>query len=308
MNDGAGRAMRLPMFDAPEGWADDDHAEALEAYLKSPPEGWPIPAVGAARDFFEQAFAPVAPVPAAALLTGYYEPELEGALARSDRFAVPLHASPPGWSEGRPWHSRAEIMAGDLLAGHEIVWLETPIEAFLAQVQGSVRVRLAKGGTLRLGFAGKNGHPYRSIGAELVRRGAVSQDAISAQAIRAWCRDNPGGVTGLLSHNPSYVFFRQLDLPDAAGPVGAAGCALYPLRSLAVDPAHIPLGAPVWVESHGTERLRRLMIAQDTGSAIKGPGRGDVFFGSGSGAGERAGRMREPGRLTVLLPRKGMPG
>jgi membrane-bound lytic murein transglycosylase A len=189
-----------------------------------------------------------------------------------------------------------------VLSGQELVWLENPVDAYFAHVQGSVRVRLDDGGTLRLGVAARNGHPYRSIGAELIRMGDVPEAEMSACAIRRWCAANPKRMQALFNHNPSYIFFRILDLPEDSGPIGSAGVPLTPLRSLAVDPAHVPLGSPVWVESFGPERLSMLMIAQDTGSAITGPGRGDVFFGSGAAAGERAGRMKERCRLTVLLP------
>jgi membrane-bound lytic murein transglycosylase A len=284
------------------GWSADPLDLALEAYLRTAPQfGLPLPDCDDVRAFFEHAFV-AAPVQGG-LLTGYFEPEVDGALARDVRFRHPLCAPPEDWSEGTRWASRGEIEEGDLLRGREIVWLDDPLTAFLAQVQGSVRVRITTGGTLRLGYAGKNGHPYVSIGAELVVRGEVPADRISVPAIRAWCAANPGRVIGLLRMNPSYVFFRRLDLDDATGPIGSCGQPVTPLRSIAVDPAFIPLGAPVWVESLGPERLSRLMIAQDTGSAIKGEGRGDVFFGTGETAGDRAGRMREAGRLTALVPR-----
>jgi membrane-bound lytic murein transglycosylase A len=286
-----------------QGRGADGLPEAMAAYaasFASLPTHWPR-ATGTARAFFETRFSAADPVEG--LLTGYFEPDLPGSLVRTDRFTAPLNAPPPELSAGRPWLTRAEIADGDALSGREIVWLESPLDAYFAQVQGSVRVRLPDGGTLRLGVAAKNGHPYRSIGADLIRQGEVPENQMSADAIRRWCARNPGRVTDLLNLNPSYVFLRILDLPDTSGPVGTAGVPLRSLRSLAVDPDHIPLGAPVWVESFGPERFATLMIAQDTGSAIRGPGRGDVFFGSGEAAGERAGRMKEPCRLTVLVPR-----
>lgn len=282
------------------GWRDDGLVLALEAFDRSRPAGWPAP-TGQARAFFEANFTPRASQ--SGLVTGYYEPEISGSRERSPAFPVPLHGMPQDWDGIAPWHTRAEIVAGDLLVGQEIVWVESPLEAFLAQVQGSVRVRLQDGRTVRLGYAGKNGHPYRSIAAELVRRGEVPADAMSVAAIRAWCAAQPEKVSDLLAVNPSYVFFRSLDLRPTDGPISTVGCPLTPLRSVAIDPTHVPLGAPVWIETDGPEGLRRLMIAQDTGSAILGAGRCDVYFGSGDAAGERAGRMAEQGRVTVLVPR-----
>lgn len=286
-----------------DGWSRQDAAAALAAYVVSRPEGWPEPEGGTALAFFAANFAPDPPVHAPGLLTGYYEPEVPGALSPSAGYPAPLHRLPLGWDGQGLWHSRAEIAARDLLAGSELVWLRSPVEAFLAQVQGSVRVVLAGGAVLRLGYAGRNGHPYRSIGQELVERGEISAAEISAQAIRDWCARNPGRVQDLLDCNPSYVFFHPLDLPAGAGPIGAAGVPLTPMASLAVDPAEIPFGTPVWVESHGPMALRCLMVAQDTGSAIRGPQRGDVFFGTGAVAGEAAGRLNEPARLVPLVPR-----
>lgn len=288
-------------FRALPGWAEDDHAAAFSAYQVSvgalPPE-WPRPDGTAPRAFFESRFTPVRIGGGPALVTGYYEPEVDGAAERDDVFHHPLHAPPEEIPAGT-WFSRAEIVAGDLLAGRELVWLDSAVEAFLAQVQGSVRIRLPGGTLRRFGFAGKNGHPYRSIGAELIRRGEVAAEAMSAAAIRDWCARHPGAVTELLNHNPSYVFFCPIDLPADKGPLGAMGFPLTPGRSVAVDPAHVPLGAPVWLEAGA---MRVLAVAQDTGSAITGAGRADLFCGSGSEAGEKAGAMRLSGRLVALLP------
>ena len=294
-------AARRLAFRALSGWAADDHAAAFSVYEASvealPPE-WPRPDGTAARTFFESRFTPVRIGSGPALVTGYYEPEIPGALERGDVFRHPLHAAPEEMPAGG-WFSRAEILAGDLLSGRELVWLESPVEAFLAQVQGSVRVRLRDDTIRRFGFAGKNGHPYRSIGAELIRRGEVPETTMSAGAIRDWCARRPEAVTDLLNHNPSYVFFRPIDLAADRGPLGAMGFPLTPGRSVAVDPAHVPLGAPVWLEAGA---VRVLAIAQDTGSAITGPGRADLFCGSGRDAGEVAGAMRLSGRLVALLP------
>lgn len=278
-------------------WAADDHDLAFAVFSASAaclPVHWPQPELPA-RAFFEDRFR-ASPLPGPALLTGYYEPVVEGASQRGGRFAHPLYALPSGGIVA----TRAEIEDGDLLAGHELAWLSDPLDAFMAQVQGSCRVRLAGGGELRLGYTGRNGHPYRSIGAELVRRGEIGAERMSAQAIRDWCGAHPGQVAGLLRHNPSFVMFRPLDLAADAGPPGALGVPLTPLRSIAADPAHVPPGAAVWVE---TAVFSRLCVAQDTGSAIVGAARADLFCGTGEAALRLAGPMHLAARLTVLMPK-----
>ena len=284
------------------GWNRDDHDAALAAYMTSVdlmPRDWPRQAQFAAQHFFETQFQAV-PLPEPALLTGYYEPELLGAIRPDARFCHALYAPPPGLTDAAPWFTRAEIEAGNLLAGHEIVWLDSALEAFLVQVQGSCRVRLAGGGVLRLGFAAKNGQPYVSIGKELIRQGALNDADASVGAIRDWAAQHPDQVAGLLRTNPSFVFFRPLDLPADQGPLGTMQRPVTAFRSIAVDPDHVPLGAPVWVEWQGQASL---MIAQDTGSAIKGPQRGDIFYGSGAAAGTHAGALKTLGRMTVLMPK-----
>jgi membrane-bound lytic murein transglycosylase A len=240
-----------------------------------------------------------------ALLTGYYEPELKGARAPDARFRVPIYRRPPDLTDGALYPTRAEIEDGALLAGRglEIAWLEDPVEAFFLQVQGSGRIRLPDGKVLRVGYAAKNGHPYRSIGVELVRRGIYQSHQVSARVIRNWVRRNGAEGEKLLHANPSFVFFREVnEVQPQDGPLGAMNRSVSPMRSIAVDPDFIPLGAPVWVERRGTDRFNRLMIAQDTGSAIQGAQRADIFFGTGVEAGRRAGAVRDPGRLVVLLP------
>lgn len=289
----------------PAGWEADDHEAALAAYraaLHSLGPEWPRPGRGPARGFFETAFDLSPQQGEPDLLTGYFEPVLAGSARRHGPFLWPLHGLPADLPAGpvtsAAWHSRAEIRARELCRGSELVWLEDPLDAFLAQVQGSLRVTLDDGRTLRLGYAGRNGQPYRSIGAELARRGVAPAGEMTLDIIRAWCRAHPDAVPGLLDLNPSYVFFRVLDLADSSGPPGSLGVPLTAGRSIAVDPGHIPLGAPVWVGALG-----RLMLAQDTGSAIRGPNRADVFLGSGPAAGEEAGRLRLSGRLQALVPR-----
>lgn len=280
------------------GWNQDDHAAAWAAFsVHGPPSS-----AQTARAQFEARFDPVeVAASGTAHFTGYYEPELQGSLTRSARYCAPLYGPPASLDPDKPWHDRKTILQHDLLAGSEIVWLESPLEAFLVQVQGSARVRLADGGVLRLGYAARNGHPYRSIGAELVRRGVTPAERMNIAVIRQWCADNPDAVAALLNVNPSFVFFQLLDLSDDHGPVGAYGVALTPMRSLAVDPQIIPLGTPVWIDCPGV--TPRLTIAQDVGSAIKGAGRGDIFFGSGETAGQAAGMMNAHGRMVALFPK-----
>ena len=159
------------------------------------------------------------------------------------------------------------------------------------------------GHVIRVGYAGKNNQPYRSIGQELIRRGIFDESEVSADVIQNWVRQNPGAGQTLMNTNPSFVFFRKIaDLAPNQGPIGALGRPIMAGRSVAIDPAHVPLGAPVWIEKDGAEPMRRLMIAQDTGGAIKGAQRADIFFGTGRKAGLDAGRIKDPGRLIVLMP------
>ncbi|MFD0982233.1 murein transglycosylase A [Tropicimonas aquimaris] len=301
-------------FDDLVGWREDDHEAALAAFLETcdlleGPEWRQIRDAARAkpdpRAFFERFFRPVLVGDGPALFTGYYEPELPGALSRSARFCHPIYARPDDLPETEPWATRAEIEAGGLLEGRglEIAWLEDPVEAFFLQVQGSGRIRLPDGGILRVSYDGRNGHPYRSIGQEMIRRGFFTPEEITATAIKDWLRRNPSECRSLLHHNASYVFFRALtNVPADKGPLGTMGRPVTPGRSIAVDPEFTPLGAPVWIETDGPDSIRRLMIAQDTGSAIKGPQRADIFCGSGDQAGITAGALRDPGRMVVLMP------
>lgn len=281
------------------GWPGARPDQALAAYLLTCRDlglPWPYPAAGEAPEaFFDRAFVPA---PAQdGLLTGYFEPELDASLSKTARFCHPLHAPPDDLPP--VWLTRAEIAARGGAGLPALAWLDDPLEAFLVHVQGSVRLRLPDGRRLRLGFAARNGHPYRSIGAELVARGAVPAAGISLGAIRAWAAAHPAELPALLATNPSYIFFRAID-PDG-GPPGALGRPVTPGHSLAVDPAQIPLGAPVWLMAPGLPP--RLCIAQDTGSAIRGPGRADLFCGSGAAAGVQAGALRSDARLWPLRPR-----
>lgn len=314
---GGGASAQVLDFESLDGWAADDHRAALSTFRTTcaqltDPEWRPLCALAeeaetsdaGARSFFEMFFKPVQIGEPPALFTGYYEPELPGSPHRTPRFAWPIYAKPPELVEGSLWHSRSEIEAGLLRGrGLEIAWLDDPVEAFFLQVQGSGRIRMPDGRVMRVGYAAKNGHPYRSIGQELVRRGTHRIEDVSAQSIRDWVRRNPVEGMALLQVNPSYVFFRKLaDLAADKGPIGAMGRSITTMRSLAVDPAFTPLGAPVWVEKDGAEPLRRLFVAQDTGGAIKGAQRADIFYGTGAAAGDRAGTVKDGGRMLVLLP------
>ncbi len=312
----AARRHRVLAFPDLNGWVEDDHAEALLAFRTTcrDIEGQDWAALGTlaqevgpeeARDFFERHFRPVLIEDGRpTLFTGYYEPELDGDVVPSGRFQVPLYAPPSDARGEGPWPTRAQIEDGALAGqGLEIAWVESRADAFFLQVQGSGRIRRPDGRVMRLGYAGSNGHPYSSIGRALIARGALPPHDSSADAVKAWIAANPDEGAALLRTNASFVFFRELsDLPPEQGPLGAMQRPVTPLRSIAVDPVHVPLGAPVWIEKDGDEPMRRLMVAQDIGSAIKGAQRADIFFGTGTLAGSRAGRVRDGGRMVVLLP------
>ena len=302
-------------FDDLKGWNFDTHDKALSAFLVTCPDlddpDWRALCALAqqkpdAKTFFELFFRPVLIENGSrALFTGYFEPELDGATSPSARYKYPLYREPEIAKVSNPWLTRREIETGDFMRGKglEIAWVDDPVELFFLQIQGSGRIRLPDGRRIRVGYGGSNGHEYRSIGVELVRRGVYNAHQVSAQVIKNWVRRNPKAGRQLLHHNPSYVFFRRVDqVPPEDGPLGAMNRSVTPKRSIAVDPAYVPLGAPVWVEKQGEDAFNRLMIAQDTGSAIKGPQRADIFFGTGDAAGRAAGKLRDPGRMVVLMP------
>jgi membrane-bound lytic murein transglycosylase A len=287
-----------------------------------------------ARIFFERHFTPHRVVHAGSqgLLTGYYEPILRGSRTKTPEFTVPLYRRPPdleavaatpqqdstvaGLTAMRragstfvPYYTRAEIEEGALAgAGLEFLWVRDAVELFMLQVQGSGRVRLADGTIVPVGYDGKNGHPYTSIGRYLIDRGQFAADRMSLQALVRWLRADPARGQAVMRQNASYVFFREQ--PAATqGAIGAMGIPLTPGRSMAIDASIHPLGAPIYVSSptlrHATpgHGYARLMIAQDVGAAIKGPERGDLFFGTGDRAGRLAGVTKHDGSLFVLLPR-----
>ncbi|WP_417262435.1 murein transglycosylase A [Celeribacter sp.] len=306
--------VRVLSFDDLPGWAADDHAAALSVFretcdLIDAPE-WPqlcafAQTTNEARSFFELLFRPVLIEDGAEpLFTGYFEPELRGSRFQTARYRYPIYRMPPDVVSGEAYLARQDISDGALAGrGLEIAWVDDPVELFFLQVQGSGRIRLENGSVMRIGYGGHNGRNYRSIGQELIRRGVYDAHQVSAKVIQNWVRRNPVEGEALLNFNPSYVFFRELPrLPAEKGPIGAMHRSITTMRSIAVDPKFVPLGAPVWIEKEGAEPLHRLMIAQDTGSAIKGAQRADIFFGTGDLAGDQAGKIRDPGRMVVLLP------
>jgi len=263
------------------------------------------------------------------LFTGYYEPELRGAWRPDATYRFPIYGRPKDlvsidlgafrdeWKgntlAGRllknkltPYPTRADINGGALKGKQlELLWVDSAIEAFFLHIQGSGRVVLPDGSAVRIGYAGRNGHRYTPIGRELVAMNVLKPEQVSLQTIQAWLAAKPLAGRDLMEKNKAYIFFRII---DGDGPVGAQGVALTPGRSLAVDRKHFPLGVPIWLATtepgKAKKPLRRLVIAQDTGSAIKGPVRGDLFIGFGSRAGAMAGRMKQAGRYYLLLPKK----
>ena len=238
------------------------------------------------------------------LFTGYDEPKLRGSRRRHGRYQTPLYRLPGSKIryKGMP---RSRIVRGGLKGrGLELVWVDDPIAAFFLQIQGSGRVHLENGQIMRLGYAGTNGCGYHAIGKTLVERGALSSSNISRQSIVAWLKAHPREAESVMSLNKSYVFFR---VRHGEGPIGSQGVALTPQRSLAVDPGYVSLGTPLWIDlDHpdvGAPRIQSLVVAQDTGGAIKGGVRGDLFWGCGIEAAELAGRMKSQGKYYLLLPK-----
>ncbi|KQB96699.1 murein transglycosylase [Loktanella sp. 1ANDIMAR09] len=297
-------------FDQLKGWRDDNHQAAFDVFKTTCGDmdslAWatlheiartdPAP-----RVFFEEFFRPVLIEDGnPTLFTGYYEPELTGSRERGEPYRYPIYTRPDDLN-----HARREIDQDGILAnrGLELAWLTDPVDVFFLQVQGSGRIRLPDGSMMRVGFSGKNGRPYTSIGKLLVARGVFGPDQVSADAIRDWVHANGEAGRALLLENESYVFFREVsEIPADHGPLGTMNRSITAGRSIAIDPAFVPLGAPVWIEKDGDLPMHRLMIAQDTGGAIKGAQRADIFFGTGPDAGLQAGRIKDGGRMVVLLP------
>ena len=285
----------------------------------------------AARAFFESSFRPYRVTvgdAASGLFTGYYEAEVRAARRPSDRYSVPVLMPPPdlvsvdlgvfdpelrgrrlvGRVKGKrlvPVPSRAEIEIGAYSGrGLEILWADDPVDVFFLHVQGSGRALMDTGEVVRIGYAASNGHPYVAIGRVLAKRKGVPPKSVTAPLIRQWLASDPQAAREIMAANPRYIFFRPT---EGAGPFGAQGVALTPGRSLAIDPAYIPFGLPIWLDTvdplDPRRPLRRLVVSQDAGAAIKGPVRGDLFWGHGADAEARAGTMRSQGQYFMLLPR-----
>ena len=289
------------------------------------------------RVFFEESFTPYQVFnpdgSSHGLITGYYEPRLMGSRVRTDRFRYPLYAVPDdmltidlseaypqlkglrlrGRLQGQrvvPYYNRAEIDDGKAaLQGRELFWVEDAVDLFFLQIQGSGRIELPDGSLVKVGYAEQNGHPYISIGKKLVEMGELKLEGASMQGIKNWAQRYPEKLGALLAQNPSYVFFREL--PNGlSAPLGALGVPLTEAYSIAVDPHTVPLGAPVFLSTtypNTSEPLNRLMLAQDTGGAIKGAVRADFFWGFGEQAGAQAGRMRQSGQMWILFPKGAEP-
>jgi membrane-bound lytic murein transglycosylase A len=348
---------RVSFSDIP-GWSEDDHAAAFTAFKRSCP--WSVRVAerhetqqrqalawvceravslsehldtDAARDFFETYFSAyrVRPQSDRQLVTGYYEPEIEGSRTKTEKFNIPIYRPPDDLTlikantrEGLPedltaarqtkdglkeHFTRKEIEQGALEGlGLELAWIADPVAHYSMQLQGSGRIRFQDGTAIRLGFAGKNGYPYTSLGQQVISRGALKPHEASLARIFEWAQANGEEGKALIWSNKSYIFFRELSEQEGAvGPVGALGTSLTPLRSLAVDPRYHLLGAPIWVAAPDLtddtdSPFRRLMIAQDTGSAIRGDVRGDIYWGSGDTAHDFASRTKHDAGFTILLP------
>lgn len=359
----AGSSLRPVPFADLTGWLADDHAAAFATFRRgcatlvagdpalrpglAPTPGLvdacraalaasPMDAMKA-RAWFEERFQAFRVIPAEGepFLTGYYEPEVEGDLAPSAGFPVPVLGRPddlvtipqgetlpgidPAFAAARrtaagyePYADRAAIQDGALAGrGLEIAWLRDEVELFLMQVQGSGRLRLPDGSVKRLVYAGRNGWPYTSIGRVIVSEGHMTLETMTLAGLKAWLRANPQDARRIMRLNRSYIFFALgQGLDPADGPIGAASVPLTPHRSIAADRTAWSYGLPVWLEvdrlpapGGGTEDVARLVVIQDTGSAIVGPARADLFCGSGEVAGVQAGEVRHRSRFTVLLPR-----
>jgi len=281
---------------------------------------------GDARNFFEQNFTPFAVSGADALFTGYYEPEIRGSRSRQGTFQTPVYGLPSdlvradlglfnpkfqgehvsGRIDGQrlvPYADRAQIDAKGISNAPVLFYTDDPVALFFLQIQGSGRVVFEDGSGGRIGYAGDNGQVYTAIGRTLIADGALKREEVSLQSIRAWLKANPDRARAVMETNRSYIFFSEAALGDtAAGPKGSLGANLTPLASLAVDQRIHALGAPFYVAADGADPVHALTVAQDIGGAIRGPVRGDIFFGFGPDAERRAGAMKAAGALYVLLP------
>jgi len=323
------------------GWPQDNHAQALVTFLATcpllvtkphtmspgsnlnvPPSVWqslcmeaeavPRGDARAARIFFERRFAPYRVTNNGSengLFTGYYEPVLYGSRKRHGDYLYPLYLPPPELKTRQPYYSHEAIDRGMLKGRHlELVWVDDPVMVFFLQIQGSGIIRFKDGSSMRVGYAGQNGHPYVSLGKIMGDEGLIPKDQINFFTIRQWLYTHRTRAFAMMERNPSYVFFKRLDTPGA---VGAAGAVLTAQRSLAVDNRYIPYGLPLFMETRlpatpgvSDPPFDRLLIAQDTGGAIRGPVRGDVFFGQGEQAEYLAGTMKGHGVYSLLVPKE----
>jgi peptidoglycan lytic transglycosylase A len=332
-------------FASLNGWKDDDHAAAYDAFVKScnailrgtKAMRAARPVYGAlfnvcersktagtldreqARAFFEANFKPVRLAPpgqSEGFYTGYYETEVEGSRVKTAEFNVPIYAAPAATVK----HNKSKVFANldrakiedGALNGKklEICYVKSPIDLFFAQIQGSTRVNLDSGAKLRLNYVASNGHPYTPVGRFLIDRGIIAKEDMSMDRIRDWMVANPDEAKDLRRKNRSFVFFRETNLRDHEECIGAQGIPLTPGRSLAVDKKIHTYGTPIWVDAalpieseKPDTKFQRLLVAQDTGSAIVGPARADIYFGTGDKLGSIAGRIKQYGQFVMLVPR-----
>ncbi len=300
-------------FEELEGWHNDDHQAALTAFagtcdrLEGAQWEWLCDFAKSdvdAKTYFELLFRPVKEHSEEALFTGYFEPELRGSRTKSETYKYPLYRKPENVTKNGTYFDRRAIANGALEGkGLEIAWVDDPVELFFLQIQGSGRIRFEDDTVLRVGYAGNNGHKYKSVGRVLVARGIYNRHQVSAKVIQNWVKRNGQAGIELLNANPSYIFFvERPELSASSGPVGAMSRAIFPMRTIAVDPKFIELGLPVWVRKEGKNPFAQLMVAQDTGSAIKGANRADIFYGSGDQAGVLAGAVKDGGEMFALMP------
>ena len=315
------------------GWQDDDLTQAWPALLKScealrkrsaelrwsevcaQTSGVSARDAQGIRRYFENAFQAYemrsnTSGSETGLMTGYYEPVMNGSLTRSSQYSVPLYAYPASWRKAKPSPApaRAELLSSGVLKGQELVWVQDPVAAAFMQIQGSGKIRLEDGRVLRLGFAGTNDQPFKSFAQWLLDRKEITRSEATMQGISQWAKRNPGRVDEMLNANPRFVFFKELpsNVSPDLGPIGALGVPLTGERSIAIDLKSLPLGAPVFLATTkplSNQTLQKLVMAQDTGTAIVGAVRADYYWGSGDAAAEMAGRMKQNGKMWVLLPR-----
>jgi membrane-bound lytic murein transglycosylase A len=314
------------------GWQEDDLSQAWPAWLKSCDAlrkrnselNWrqvcsqaasvSVRDAQAIRRYFESNFQPFEIRNSAGsetgLVTGYYEPVMNGSQTRTSLYSVPLYAYPNAWRQTRPnpGPSRAELMSSGILKGSEIAWVQDPVAAAFMQIQGSGKIRLQDGRVMRLGYAGTNEQPFKSFAQWLLDKKEINRSEATMQGISKWAKRNPDRVNDMLNANPRFVFFKELpgNVSSDLGPTGALNVPLTTERSIAIDLQAMPLGAPVFLATTrplSDQPLQKLVMAQDTGKAIVGGVRADYYWGSGDAAGELAGRMKQNGKMWVLLPR-----